>query len=135
MFRRFFGPTHEPAADRAEQALRDGAHGETATVRRIVARLEAMPPDHARLAAAAAYTLARAANADLHISEDETHLMEHILQEHGLLDEAESVVVVEMAKLQAKAVGGASSVMDATNELVPLAPFDWTNVGVPDRSG
>jgi uncharacterized tellurite resistance protein B-like protein len=120
MFRRFFGPTHEPAADRAEQALRDGAHGETATVRRIVARLEAMPPDHARLAAAAAYTLARAANADLHISDDETRLMEHILQEHGLLDEAESVVVVEMAKLQAKAVGGAEDYV-VTREFKGLA--------------
>src|SRR5215470_16570875 len=63
--------------------------GDTATVRRIVAKLEAMPPEQARLLAAAAYTLARAANADLDISDDET-----------------AVMVTEMAKLQAKTVGG-----------------------------
>src|SRR6478752_936085 len=57
----------------------DGA-GDTATVRRIVAKLEAMPPDQARLLAAAAYTLARAANADLDISDDETSAIERELQ-------------------------------------------------------
>jgi len=105
MFRRIFGPSHEPAADKAEAALQRAADGETATVRRIVERLEAMPPERARLVASAAYILARAAHADLHISDDETRLMERELQDHGLVDEASAVIVVQMAKLQARTVG------------------------------
>ena len=49
MFRRIFGPgpEHEQAADQAEAALTAASTtaGETATVRRIVARLEEMPAD------------------------------------------------------------------------------------------
>ena len=80
--------------------------GDTATVRRIVAKLEAMPPEQARLLAAAAYTLARAANADLDISDEETAAIERELQEGEHIDEATAVRVTEMAKLQAKTVGG-----------------------------
>jgi uncharacterized tellurite resistance protein B-like protein len=105
MFRRIFGPTHEPAADKAEAALQAAADGETATVRRIVARLEAMPAERARLVASAAYILARAAHADLHITDLETQVMERELQDHGLVDEATAVIVIEMAKLQARSVG------------------------------
>ena len=105
MFRRIFGPSHEEAADMTERALERAADGETATVRRIVARLEQLPPDRARLAASSAYILARAAHADLTISDDETRVMEEVLQAHGLLDEASSVIVIEMAKLQARSVG------------------------------
>jgi uncharacterized tellurite resistance protein B-like protein len=105
MFRRIFGPSHEPAADKAEAAFAQSAEGETTTVRRIVARLEAMPAERARLAASSAYILARAAQADLHIGDDETAVMERVLQEHGLVDEATAVIVIEMAKLQARTVG------------------------------
>jgi tellurite resistance protein len=56
--------------------------------------------------AAAAYILARAANADLDISNGETEAIEQELQTHESLDEATSVLVAEMAKLQAKTVGG-----------------------------
>jgi len=80
--------------------------GDTATVRRIVAKLDAMPPQQARLLASAAYILARAANADLDVSDVETAAMEDALQRTGGLDEATAVLVVEMAKLQAKTVGG-----------------------------
>jgi uncharacterized tellurite resistance protein B-like protein len=80
--------------------------GDTATVRRIVAQLEAMPPEQARLLAAAAYTLARAANADLDISDDETAAIERELQQSEHIDEPTAVMVTEMAKLQAKTVGG-----------------------------
>ena len=105
MFRRIFGPSHEEAADTTERALERAADGETATVRRIVARLEELPQEQARLAASSAYILARAAHADLSISDEETRVMEEVLQEHGLLDEASAVIVIEMAKLQARTVG------------------------------
>lgn len=108
MFRRIFGSDHEQAADQAEAALTANttSTGDTATVRRIVARLEAMPPDQARVVASAAYIVARAANADLNISDEETALIERQLQERGALDEPTAVMVAEMAKLQARTVGG-----------------------------
>src|SRR4249920_1871550 len=107
MFDKFLHP--KPAADApverpAPPPPSDGA-GDTATVRRIVAKLEAMPPEQARFLAAAAYTLARAANADMDISDDETTAIERELQGHESIDEATAVLVTEMAKLQAKTVG------------------------------
>jgi len=107
MFRRFLGSASravpEPVSPTGSQAQ---VAGETATVRRIVARLEAMPPDRARLVASAAYTLARAAHADLDISDEETAAIERELQRDGALDEAAAVLVTQMAKLQARTVGG-----------------------------
>lgn len=124
MFRRIFGPgpEHEQAADRTEASLTAASTtaGDTATVRRIVARLNAMPAEQARLVASAAYTLARAAHADLDISADETAVMERELQAHGELDEPTAVLVTEMAKLQAKTVGGTEDYV-VTREFASLA--------------
>lgn len=124
MFRRIFGPgpEHEQAADAAEASLSAASTraGETATVRRIVARLEEMPPEQARLIASAAYTLARAAHADLEISAEETAVMELALQAHGAIDEPTAVLVTEMAKLQAKTVGGTEDYV-VTREFTSLA--------------
>ena len=106
MFRRFLG-TVQPVTQPMTRPDASAAAGETATVRRIVARLEAMPPDRARFIASAAYTLARAANADMDISDDETAAIEQELQTHDGLDEATAVLVTQMAKLQAKTIGGA----------------------------
>lgn len=109
MFDRFLRSKPQPAAAAAPSAPPSTAPtsaGDTATVRRIVAKLEAMPPEQARLLAAAAYTLARAANADLDISDEETAAIERELQTEGTIDEATAVLVTEMAKLQAKTVGG-----------------------------
>jgi tellurite resistance protein len=77
--------------------------GDTETVRRIVARLESMPPERARFLAGFTYILARAAHADLDISPEETGVMESALVELGSLDSAQAVLVVEMAKLQSRA--------------------------------
>ena len=79
---------------------------ETAALRRIVDGLEAMPPDQARHLATYAYILARAAAADLDISEVETRAMERLLVEHGGINEAQSVLVTEIAKSMARLVGG-----------------------------
>jgi uncharacterized tellurite resistance protein B-like protein len=110
MFRRFLGldrqqpDTRLPVGD-AAAPLPDSA-AETATVRRIVARLEAMPPDEARFLASFAYVMSRAANADFDISAEETALMEQFAVQFGGLDSAQAVLVVEMAKLQARVNGG-----------------------------
>lgn len=122
MFRRIFGSQREAVADQVETALSATATtvGDTATVRRIVRRLEAMPPDQARLVAATAYTIARAAYADLDISDEETAVIERMLQENDLLDEPTAVLVTEMAKLQAKTVGGTEDYV-VTRELKAIS--------------
>jgi len=126
MFDRFFKPksdspdsTETTVVERPAPTVPDPA-GDTETVRRIVAKLEAMPPEHARLVASAAYTLARAANADLDISDEETAAIERELQANEALDEATAVLVTEMAKLQAKTVGGTEDYV-VTREFKKLA--------------
>jgi tellurite resistance protein len=124
MLRRIFGaaPPQRQAADQAQTAFdaATSAAGDTATVRRIVSRLERMPIDQARLVASAAYTLARAAQADLEISAEETAAIEHELQAHEALDEPTAVLVTEMAKLQARTVGGTEDFI-VTREFAALA--------------
>lgn len=125
MFRRIFGADRGPsaeAADRTEAALTAAgtATGDTATVRRIVARLEALPAEQARFVASAAYTLARAAHADLDISAEETSVIERELQAHGAIDEPTAVLVTEMAKLQARNVGGTEDYV-VTREFAAIA--------------
>jgi uncharacterized tellurite resistance protein B-like protein len=102
MFRRYL-PLDEPADAGVPSATGDAA--ETATVRRIVERLEALPPDRARFLAGFAYILSRAAHADLDISDAETRSIEAFVAEHGGVDPAQAVIVVEMAKLQARQHG------------------------------
>ena len=110
MFRRFLGLDRQqpdprlPVGDTAAP-LPDNA-AETATARRIVARLEALPPAEARFLACFAYVMSRTANADFDISPDETGLMEQFAVQFGGLDAAQAVLVVEMAKLQARVNGG-----------------------------
>jgi uncharacterized tellurite resistance protein B-like protein len=110
MFRRFLGLDRRdapdprlPVGDDAEPAA--GSAAETATARRIVARLEALPPEEARYLACFAYVMSRAAHADLDISDAETALMERFASQFGGLDEAQAVLVVQMAKLQARVHG------------------------------
>jgi uncharacterized tellurite resistance protein B-like protein len=82
------------------------AGGETETVRRIAARLESLPPERARHLAAFAYVLARVAHSDLEIDAAESAEMERLVRELGGLAEAEAALVVEIAKSQARLLGG-----------------------------
>jgi len=94
---------------RPAATLPDGGRdilGETETVRRIVARLDALPPERARFLAGFAYILARAAEADLEISDAETAVIDAAVEELGGLDTAQAVMVVQMAKLQSRAKFG-----------------------------
>ena len=83
-----------------------GAVGDTDTVRKIVARLEAMPPEQARFVAAFAYTLSRVAHADPEISAAETAKMEEVVRVVGGLPEEQAVLVVQIDKSQARLFGG-----------------------------
>ena len=106
--RRLFGGDDAPAAPAAPTPVPAAAQApaaETATVRKIVAQLEALPPDRARLLAGAAYVVSRAANADMAISDEEVALMERTLVERTGVSEAEAVIVVEIARQQARLFG------------------------------
>lgn len=133
MFRRIFGSNEGSDDDRAARKAADqteaafsaasaaqSTDGDTATVRRIVARLEEMPAEQARLIASAAYTVARAAYADLDISDEETAMIEQELEATGAIDEPTAVLVTEMAKLQARTVGGTEDYV-VTREFTKLA--------------
>ncbi len=124
IFRRLFGgvaeqepgagrePDHVTEADGDSAPVGTGAPSargasapDTATVRRIVSQLEALPPERARYLAAASYVLARVANADMVMGADETAFMERTLVEESGIGEAEAVLVVEAAKQQARLFG------------------------------
>jgi uncharacterized tellurite resistance protein B-like protein len=99
--RRFLGlPTIADAS-----AGTSTADSDAAAVRRIVDRLESMPPEEARKMATFAYVLARAAAADFGISDVETRRIEAILVEQGL-SEPQAVLVTEIAKSTARLIGG-----------------------------
>ncbi len=93
---------------------------ETAAVRRIVSQLESMPPERARYLATFAYVLARAAEADMAISDIETSTIEHLLVEHAGVDETQAVLVAEIAKSTARLIGGTEDYV-VTREFVELS--------------
>jgi len=94
--------------------------GDTATVRRIVAELEAIEPARARYLAAFAYVLGRVAHVDLHISDEETRTLVDIVQVLGHLPEAQAVLVVEIAKHQVRLFGGTENYL-VTREFKEIA--------------
>jgi uncharacterized tellurite resistance protein B-like protein len=73
---------------------------ETDTVRKIVQKLDSLPPDQGRYIAAFAYLLSRVARADLEVSPEETAAMERIVASQGGLSEELAPIVVQMAKSQ-----------------------------------
>ncbi len=83
-----------------------GSGNEPDSVRRIAARLESLEPTRARYLAAFAYVLARVAHADLSIDEDETTEMQRIVAELASLGPEEASLAVEIAKSQARMLGG-----------------------------
>lgn len=101
--RKFLGL--DPTAAAAAGAGSGTTDADAAAVRRIVDRLESMPPDEARKMATFAYVLARAAAADFGVSEVETRQIEKILVEQGLT-EPQAVLVTEIAKSTARLIGG-----------------------------
>jgi uncharacterized tellurite resistance protein B-like protein len=88
------------------EATRGSGDGDTATVRRIASELERLPPETARYLAAFAYVLARVAHADLEIDDAETLEMERIASSLASLSSAEAALVVQIAKSQARLLGG-----------------------------
>lgn len=121
--RNLFSPDPTPSADTAPRPAGVDPAAETATVRRIVESLEALPREQARLIACAAYVVTRAANADMDISDEETRHIEEALQEQLGLEEAQAVLVVEMAKMQTRTIGGTEDFL-VTREFRNLATLE-----------
>ena len=79
---------------------------ETKTVREIAAKLERLPLETARHLAGFAYVLARVANADLHIAAAEADEIRRTVRMLAGLSADEADLVVEIAKSQARLLGG-----------------------------
>lgn len=94
--------------------------GDTETVRKIVAELEAMEAGKARYVAAFAYILGRVANADLDISDEETRKMEEIVLRLGHLPEEQAILVVQIAKTQNRLFGHTENFL-VTREFVEIS--------------
>jgi uncharacterized tellurite resistance protein B-like protein len=82
------------------------AVGETKSVREIAAKLERLPPETARFLAGFAYVLARVANADLKIAPAEADEIRRTVRVLAGLSADEADLVVEIAKSQARLLGG-----------------------------
>jgi len=93
---------------------------DTQTVRKIVASLDAMEPEHARYIAAFAFLLCRVARTDLHISDEEAVSMERIVMERGGLTEEQAVLVLQIAKSQEALFGGTEGFL-VTREFSKIA--------------
>lgn len=97
--------------------------GDTETVRKIVAELDAMEPARARHLAAFAYILGRVAHADLDISDDEVRAMEEVVQRIGEVPEDQAILIVQMAKSQNQLFGGTENYL-VTREFRDISSSD-----------
>src|SRR5688572_6997148 len=79
---------------------------DTKTVREIAAKLERLPLETARHLAGFAYVLARVANADLQIAAAEADEIRRTVRVLAGLSADEADLVVEIAKSQARLLGG-----------------------------
>jgi uncharacterized tellurite resistance protein B-like protein len=113
--RKFLGSTDTPEPGAAK--------GDTSSVRKIVQQLEALDPARARFLAAFAYILSRVANADLHISVDETRKMEEILLVRGNIPDDQAILIVQIAKSQNQLFGGTEDFL-VTREFAKVASLE-----------
>jgi hypothetical protein len=90
----FGGDDATPGSPEAPQV----GPGDSQSIRRIAGELQALPLEQRKYIAGFAYVLARAAHADLDISQAEVAFMEHAVTEVGHLSGAQAVLVVEMAR-------------------------------------
>lgn len=123
MFRRLFGADQSAAAPASAASAVTSVDAETETVRRIVSTLESMPEAEARFLAGFAYILSRAAEADMRISDAETAEMERLVVTYGHLTEAQAIIVVEIAKTQARLNGGTEDFL-VTREFTRTATLE-----------
>lgn len=93
---------------------------DSAAVQAVAERLDGLDPDRARLVAALAMVLARAARADLETSNREMALIASILQQHAGLTAEQADLVTEMVSHRNQLFGVTEDYM-ATREFKNLA--------------
>jgi uncharacterized tellurite resistance protein B-like protein len=93
---------------------------ETVAIRKIIQSLDQLDQKRATFIAAFAYLLSRVAGADMHVSPEETRMMERIVMQQGGLPEQQAVIVVQMAKTQNRLFGGTENFL-VTREFSTLA--------------
>jgi uncharacterized tellurite resistance protein B-like protein len=96
---------------------------EFAPLRQTLDALDHLEPDRARVLAAFAYLLGRVAHADQHVSPEETHAMEGLVQEQGALTHDQAMVVVQLAKSSNLLFGGSANFLVA-RQFADLATYD-----------
>lgn len=94
-----------------------------APLRETLEALEHLEPRRARFLAAFAYLLGRVARADLHVSPEETRIMEALVREQGQLSQDQAMVVVQLAKSSNLLFGGTANFLVA-REFCELAAYD-----------
>jgi tellurite resistance protein len=103
VLRSLFGGGSAPESGTSKEASSNTR--DTESIRRIAGEIEALPVEERRYIASFAYVLARAAHADLEISDTELEFMEKAVVQVGHLSTAQAVLVVEMARNMAELYG------------------------------
>jgi len=98
VLRRLLNPEPAPVQLEAGQPAAPPPDNETESIRRISGELEALPLEQRRFVAGFAYVLARAAHADLSVSEAEIGDMEQEIVTVAQLTAPQAALVVEMAR-------------------------------------
>jgi len=96
---------------------------EFAPLRETLEALDHLDPDRARYLASFAYLLGRVANADQHVSREETDVMERLVMEHGRLSHDQAMVVVQLAKTSNLLFAGTANFLVA-REFAGLATYE-----------
>jgi uncharacterized tellurite resistance protein B-like protein len=127
LFRRVLGLEADPATAAAPAAPARPtpavAVGDTESVRRIAARLDALPPERARFVAAFAYLLARAAEVDLAPSDAEAVEMTRQIVEVGQLDHETAALVVALAETRVEGFGATEDYL-VTREFKAISTYE-----------
>ena len=95
----------------------------SAPLRETLEALDHLEPDCARFLAAFAYLLGRVANADQHVSPEETRAMEALVRDEGRLSQDQAMVVTQLAKTGNLLFGGTANFLVA-REFTALATYD-----------
>ena len=108
---------------RAWLGIETSQEQEFAPLRQTLDALDHLEPDRARVLAAFAYLLGRVAQADQHVSPEETRAMEVLVQEQGALTQDQAIVVVQLAKSSNLLFGGSANFLVA-RQFEDLATYD-----------
>jgi len=96
---------------------------EFAPLRQTLDALDHLEPDRARVFAGFAYLLGRVANADQHVSSEETRAMDGLVQEQGSLTQDQAMIVVQLAKSSNRLFGGSANFLVA-RQFAEVATYD-----------